>query len=55
MAEEILQTHKLLARCEQALAERFTVHKLHEAADKEALIRELAPRLRASAGGNVSA
>jgi lactate dehydrogenase-like 2-hydroxyacid dehydrogenase len=55
MAEEILQTHKLLARCEQALAERFTVHKLHEAADKEALIRELAPRLRAIAGGNVSA
>ena len=55
MAEEILQTHKLLDRCEQALAERFTVHKLHEAADKEALIRDLAPRLRAIAGGNVNA
>jgi lactate dehydrogenase-like 2-hydroxyacid dehydrogenase len=55
MAEDILQTHKLLDRCEKALAERFTVHKLHEAADKEALIRELAPRLRAIAGGNVDA
>ncbi|MGN6489412.1 MAG: 2-hydroxyacid dehydrogenase [Devosia sp.] len=55
MAEDILQTHKLLDRCEKALAERFTVHKLHEADDKEALIRELAPRLRGIAGGNVGA
>ncbi|MDP3315481.1 MAG: 2-hydroxyacid dehydrogenase, partial [Devosia sp.] len=55
MADEILQTHKLLERCEKMLAERFTVHKLHEAADKDALIAEVAPRLRAIAGGNVSA
>lgn len=55
MADEILQTHKLLDRCEKMLAERFTVHKLHETADKDALISELAPRLRAIAGGNVSA
>ena len=55
MAEDILQTHKLLDRCEKALAERFTVHKLHEADDKEALIRGLAPRLRGIAGGNVGA
>lgn len=55
MADEILQTHKLLDRCEKMLAERFTVHKLHETADKDALIAELAPRLRAIAGGNVSA
>jgi lactate dehydrogenase-like 2-hydroxyacid dehydrogenase len=53
MADEILQTQKLHARCEAALAERFTVHKLHETADKDALIAELAPRLRAIAGGNV--
>ena len=53
MRIEILQTHKLLASCEQALAERYTVHKLHEAADKDALLAELAPRLRAIAGGNV--
>jgi lactate dehydrogenase-like 2-hydroxyacid dehydrogenase len=55
MPEEILQTHKLLDRCERSLAERFTVHKLHEAADKEALIRDIAPRIRAIAGGSVDA
>lgn len=53
MAEDILQTHKLLDRCEQELAKRYTVHKLHEAADKDALIAEIAPRIRAIAGGNV--
>lgn len=53
MPEEILQTHKLLDRCEQALAARYTVHKLHEAADKEALIRQVAGKVRAIAGGNV--
>ncbi|MDB5539649.1 MAG: hydroxyacid dehydrogenase [Devosia sp.] len=53
MPEEILQTHKLLDRCERELAARYTVHKLHEAADKEALIAEIAPRIRAIAGGNV--
>lgn len=55
MSIEILQTHKLLDTCEAALAERYTVHKLHEAADKDALIAELALRVRAIAGGNVSA
>ncbi len=55
MPIEILQTHKLLATCEQALAERYTVHKLHEAADKDALIAELAPRVRGIAGGQVGA
>jgi lactate dehydrogenase-like 2-hydroxyacid dehydrogenase len=52
MAVEILQTHKLLASCEQALAERYTVHKLHEAADKDALLAEVRDRVRAIAGGN---
>lgn len=52
---EILQTHKLLASCEAALVERFTVHKLHEAKDRDALIAEIAPRVRAIAGGNVDA
>jgi len=55
MPIDILQTHKLLATCEQALAERYTVHKLHEAADKDALIADLAPRLRGIAGGQVDA
>ena len=55
MTIEILQTHKLLDSCEKALAERFTVHKLHEAADKDALIAKVAGSVRAIAGGNVSA
>lgn len=54
MPEEILQTHKLHDRCEKALAERFIMHKLHTAADKDALIREIGGRVRAVAGGNVN-
>lgn len=53
MPVEILQTHKLLASCEQALAERYTVHKLHEAADRDALLAELRERVRGIAGGSV--
>ncbi|KKB06711.1 2-hydroxyacid dehydrogenase [Devosia geojensis] len=53
MPIELLQTHKLLDSCEAAIAERFTVHKLHEARDKAALIAEVAPKVRAIAGGNV--
>ena len=50
MPVEILQTNKLLATCEAALAERYTVHKLHEAADPEALLTEIAGRVRGIAG-----
>jgi lactate dehydrogenase-like 2-hydroxyacid dehydrogenase len=50
---EILQTHKLLASCEEALAARYIVHKLHEAADKEALLGKIGQSVRAIAGGNV--
>jgi lactate dehydrogenase-like 2-hydroxyacid dehydrogenase len=53
MAVEILQTHKLLATCEEALAARYTVHKLHEAPDKDALIAKVAGAVRGIAGGNV--
>jgi lactate dehydrogenase-like 2-hydroxyacid dehydrogenase len=52
---EILQSQKLLDSCEKALAERYTVHKLHEAEDKAALIARIAPTVRAIAGGQVSA
>lgn len=55
MPEEILQTHKLLDSCEVALAERYVVHKLHEAADPEALLAEVGPRVRGIAGGKVDA
>jgi lactate dehydrogenase-like 2-hydroxyacid dehydrogenase len=53
MTVEILQTHKLLASCEEALAARYTVHKLHEAADKDALLAAVRDRVRAIAGGQV--
>ncbi|MEO5806675.1 2-hydroxyacid dehydrogenase [Devosia sp.] len=55
MPIEILQTGKLLASCEAALAERYTVHKLHEAADKDALIASVAPNIRGVAGGSMQA
>ena len=53
MPVEILQTHRLLASCEEALAAGYTVHKLHEAADKEALLAKIKYSVRAIAGGNV--
>ncbi|QQR38261.1 2-hydroxyacid dehydrogenase [Devosia rhizoryzae] len=55
MTIEILQTHKLLDTCEKALAERYTVHKLHEQSDKAAWLAESGTRIRAVAGGNVDA
>ena len=53
MTVEILQTHKLLQSCEAALATRYIVHKLHEAADRDALIAAVAGSVRGIAGGNV--
>jgi lactate dehydrogenase-like 2-hydroxyacid dehydrogenase len=55
MAIEILQTHKLLATCEDALAAKYTVHRLHEAADKDALLASRRDRVRGIAGGYVQA
>lgn len=55
MRPDLLQTHRLDPHCEAGLAERFTVHKLHEAADRDALLARLAPSLRAIAGGGVNA
>ncbi len=49
MTHEILQATKMMPKCEELLAERYTVHKLHEAADPAALLAELGPRLRAVA------
>lgn len=46
MPVEILQTQKLLASCEEALAARYTVHKLHEAADKDALLAKVRDAVR---------
>ena len=55
MTIEILQTHPLLASCEKALAERYTVHKLHEVEDKKAWLAENGDRIRAHAGSGVQA
>ena len=52
---EILQTGKLLASCEAALAERYTVHKLHEQADPDAWLAANGGRIRAHAGSGVGA
>ncbi|KKB75941.1 2-hydroxyacid dehydrogenase [Devosia soli] len=53
MTIEILQTGPLLASCEKALAERYTVHKLHEVSDKDAWLKENGARIRAHAGSGV--
>jgi lactate dehydrogenase-like 2-hydroxyacid dehydrogenase len=55
MTIEILQTHPLLASCEVALAARYTVHKLHEQADKDAWLAANGARIRAHAGSGVQA
>jgi lactate dehydrogenase-like 2-hydroxyacid dehydrogenase len=52
---EILQTGKLLASCEAALAERYTVHKLHEQTDKAGWLAANGARIRAHAGSGVQA
>lgn len=53
MTIEILQTGPLLASCEKALAERYTVHKLHETEDKDAWLTANGARIRAHAGSGV--
>ncbi len=50
-----MQSHRLLASCEAALAERYIVHKLHEAADPREFLRQIGPAIRAHAGSGVSA
>ena len=55
MPIDILQTGKLLASCEAALAERYTVHKLHEQADPQAWLAEHGAKIRAHAGSGVKA
>ncbi len=48
-------TQKLLKSCADAIEQQFTVHRLFEAADPKAMLAEIGPRIRAIAGGNVSA
>jgi lactate dehydrogenase-like 2-hydroxyacid dehydrogenase len=50
-----LQTHPLLKSCADAIAEKFTVHRLFEASDRNAMLAEIGPRIRGIAGGSVDA
>lgn len=55
MAIDILQTSRLPQSAEAALAERFTVHRLHDAADREGLVATVGPCIRAIAGSQADA
>jgi lactate dehydrogenase-like 2-hydroxyacid dehydrogenase len=55
MSIEVLQTAPLLASCEATLAERYTVHKLHEQVDPKAWLAEHGGRIRGHAGSGVQA
>lgn len=52
--EDVLITNKLLQSCEDAIEERYTTHRLYLADDKDALLKEIGPRIRACAGGGGS-
>jgi lactate dehydrogenase-like 2-hydroxyacid dehydrogenase len=47
--EEIVVSNRMPQSVLDALERRFTVHRLWEAADREALLSEIAPRIRAAA------
>jgi lactate dehydrogenase-like 2-hydroxyacid dehydrogenase len=55
MPVDILQTHRLHRPCEEELARKYSVHRLHEAADRDALLSGIAGKVRGIAGGNVDA
>jgi len=55
MPIEILQTGPLLKSCEAALAAHYTVHRLWEAKDHDALLGEVAGRVRGVAAGPADA
>jgi lactate dehydrogenase-like 2-hydroxyacid dehydrogenase len=55
MPVDILQTHRLHKPCEEELARKYNVHRLHEATDRDALLTEVADKVRGIAGGNVDA
>jgi lactate dehydrogenase-like 2-hydroxyacid dehydrogenase len=48
---EVLMTQRLLESCMADMESRFTVHRLFEAENPDRLIDEVAPRIRAIAGG----
>lgn len=55
MPTDVLIPNKMLDSAEAALVDAFTVHKLYEAADRDAMLAEVAPKIGAiasSAGAN---
>lgn len=53
-SNEVLVTGRMMPLVMEQLESRFTLHKLHEAADRDALLAEVGPRIRAVAtGGHV--
>jgi lactate dehydrogenase-like 2-hydroxyacid dehydrogenase len=52
---DVLITQPQIKSCLEALAANFTVHNLAKAADPAAMLAEVGPRIRAIAGGKVSA
>ena len=55
MSELVLITDPIVIPCEPELEKRYTVHRLYNAPDPDALIAQLAPELTAIAGGWVDA
>lgn len=55
MGIDVLQMHRQIDVCAQALAARFVVHRYFEAGDKPGLLAQIGPRIRALAGGDASA
>ncbi len=53
MSTDVLIPNKMLESADAALAEAFTVHRLYEAADPDAMLAEIAPKIGAiaSSGG----
>ena len=53
MSTDVLIPHKFLDSADAALAEAFTVHRLYEADDRDAMLAEVAPKIGAiaSSGG----
>lgn len=49
MKHEIVMTTKVLPRTQEILEKEFLIHKLYEAADRDALLRQVAPGVRALA------
>ncbi len=55
MSNHVLITGKIVKKSEPALEQRYQVHRLYDAPDREALLQQVAPLVTAIAGGGVDA